>query len=203
MRYSKKSFLEKYKDIFGEMDADLKKLYEEFPIPNQFWTASASSSGKYHPDISAGSGGLARHTVLAMYWVIRWANFMNASNEDIEVALVATMLHDTYKGGWAEKWTTTVPEHPLLASGQVKKICKNTECSTEARIKLLRVADAIRSHMGIWSPDPECLDYQVFKPIHLDDMTVPSKLLALADYSASQKIYDDMKFHTSLRMYND
>ena len=46
--------------------ADLKEVALELvdEIPEYFWVVPASSSGKYHPEISLGDGGLVRHSIM-------------------------------------------------------------------------------------------------------------------------------------------
>jgi len=43
------------------------KCFDEL-CPDYFWTVPCSTSGKYHPQISLGEGGLVRHTKLAVWW---------------------------------------------------------------------------------------------------------------------------------------
>lgn len=64
--------------------------------PDTFWTQSASSSGKYHPQVSNGEGGLVRHTKLAVWWGLELARAFEL--EDMTDLIVATLLlHDVLK----------------------------------------------------------------------------------------------------------
>lgn len=190
LHYTKDIFLEHMMNLTGKLFSnDLFTLFRNFNIPNQFWSAPASMTGRYHPEIAQGEGGLVRHTLLTMSWVVRWGRFVNATEEELQCALMAAILHDTYKCGWSNDWTRcgTVPEHPIIAAGQVYKLSLDVvDENTRSKYELIR--SAIKWHMGIWSPNPEILDYDSYFPLELNDMNKVTKMVALADYSSSQKI---------------
>jgi HD domain len=168
------------------------ELLQEFPIPEQFWTASASTTGKYHPSFSVGEGGLVRHTLVNMYWVRRWANFTGAKDADVSVALAAAALHDSYKGGYSAEWTTTVPDHPFIAASEIRKFAQANAANDGIRAKWFEVATAVWTHMGRFTANPADPKNKEFNPWTLDQMTEAGKLLALADYAAAQKVYDEL-----------
>lgn len=177
---------------YVEPPSCLIKLVAELPIPDAFWTASASSTGKYHPTFSVGEGGLMHHTLLHMYWVQRWANFLGSKDSDRRIATVAAALHDTFKGGYDPVWTTTVPDHPFIAANEIRK-CAALKASNEGiKGEWHKVAQAVWTHMGIFSADPMNPANKVFVPVTLDQMTEAGRLVALADYSAAQKVYDEL-----------
>lgn len=168
------------------------ELLLHFPIPDHFWKATASTTGKYHPSFSVGEGGLMRHTMLNMYWVTRWANFFDASPSDLATAVCAAALHDTYKGGYTPDWTTTVPDHPFIAAHEIRKYA-DLEAGTDGmRDRWYEVADAVYTHMGRFTAEPRNPKNGVFDPIHLENMSVAGKMLALSDYAAAQKVYDEL-----------
>jgi hypothetical protein len=167
-------------------------LVAHFPIPEQFWTASASTTGKFHPSFSVGEGGLLRHTMLNMYWCVRWANFRGSKPSDMAVAVGAAALHDSFKGGYSKEWTSTVPDHAFIAAAEIRKYAQLEATTDGMRDRWFEVADAVYTHMGIFSSNPRNPQNKEFSPIHLEDMSEAGVLLALADYSAAQKVYDDL-----------
>ena len=194
--YSKQTLIDNIAELTGTIHTDLQILLVEYPIPEQFWVAPASMSGRYHPQLSLGVGGLVRHTLMVMWWVTRWARFVDATPLETQCAVVAAALHDTYKGGWADDWTTTVPEHPLIAAGQVEKLARNIDklgLPDEAATTFRKVKCGIKTHMGVWSPDINVLDYETYNPEHIGSMNKIQKMVALADYSASQKTDEVVK----------
>lgn len=64
--------------------------------PDTFWTQSASSSGKYHPQISVGEGGLVRHTKLAVWWGLELAEAFEMEDKT-DLIVAALLLHDVFK----------------------------------------------------------------------------------------------------------
>ncbi|MCK4822844.1 hypothetical protein KA005_44185, partial [bacterium] len=75
--------------------------------PDYFWTCPCSTTGKYHPQVSLGVGGLVRHTKLAVWWGIHLVTALCTSPElksipitQLEDEVTATLLlHDLIKNG--------------------------------------------------------------------------------------------------------
>ena len=159
--------------------------------PDYFFIVPASSTGKYHPAISLGDGGLMRHTKA----VVRFFNHIMAieqncsmfTDRQIDLGRVACLIHDINKSGDAKtyeeksdggkKKVFTVPDHPLLAAKYVLsydgKYLNNEE--------LKYIALAVGSHMGQWNTDKNS---SVVLPKPTTDM---QKIVHLADYLASRK----------------
>ena len=129
---------EKYKD-------NLKILINS--VPDYFFEIPASSTGKYHPEFSAGPQGLLRHTKVAA----RIANellslecYQNMFTKDEQDLLkIAVIMHDTLKCGEIKEQYTRF-DHPLLAANNIKKHQQETTF-TDDEIKF--ITDAISS---IW-----------------------------------------------------
>lgn len=169
-----------------------RDLVAGLPIPEHFWKASASTTGKYHPTFSVGPGGLLNHTVLNMYWCWRWANFFGSKPGVLATAVAAAALHDTYKGGYVDDWNTTVPDHPFIAANEIRKFAQLNAENEGIRDRWYEVADAIWTHMGIFSADPRRPVNREFMPVTLDNMSEAGRIVALADYAAAQKVYDEL-----------
>ncbi|MDD4876555.1 MAG: HD domain-containing protein [Dehalococcoidales bacterium] len=146
-------------------------------VPEYFWTAPASSSGKYHPPYDLGIGGTIRHTVM----MIRVAlDLLRMENENIlapsvNAVIVACIFHDSFKHGIPDSGHT-VHEHPLLAADFVYEEFKDYDM-VFADI----VSGSIRSHMGRWTTSTHS---NAILPIPENEF---DKLIALADYIASRK----------------
>ena len=86
-------------------------------VPDSFFYIPASSSGKYHPTYSLGTGGLVRHTKAATriaYELFR-VNFFKYNEIEQDIILASLILHDTYKHGLnGSRYTVT--EHPTIAA---------------------------------------------------------------------------------------
>ena len=115
-------------------------------VPEEFWTAAASSSGKYHPAFAAGTGGLVRHTRAAVWFAKQILELENAPYAYMtDYIYAALILHDTAKHGilWGE---TTVHDHPLL----VREYISQDELPVEMWQRWLGINHLISTHMGQW-----------------------------------------------------
>ena len=66
-------------------------------IPTYFWTATSSSSGKYHPDYARGEGGLVKHTLACTMFAKELFNLtMFTKLENRDEIIAALILHDTF-----------------------------------------------------------------------------------------------------------
>jgi len=154
--------------------------------PDYFWTCPCSTTGKFHPQVSLGVGGLVRHTKLAVWWGIELLGALGASPELKNIApkqlqdeVVATLLmHDMIKNGKG-----------LNAQGRpFESDVTGTHGVTLAKIIGFdapeRIFAGIACHMGIWTTDT------TFRPNSIVDPTVKAfaNLIHLADYAASRKV---------------
>ena len=116
-------------------------------VPNEFWSAPASSSGKYHAEDERSAGGLVLHEKK----VVKYAHFfaqepdcwdeMKVNNYiPYDGLIVSALLHDCVKSGnpWGPQ---TVSNHPKLAAELVIRVNGNNPY-TQA------IARTIETHMG-------------------------------------------------------
>jgi len=154
--------------------------------PDYFWTCPCSTTGKYHPQVSLGVGGLVRHTKLTVWWGIELLHALSTSPGlyDIPPAvlhdeIIATLLlHDLIKNGKG-----------LNAKGYpLERGVTGTHGVTLAKAIGFdapeRIFAGIACHMGIWTTDV------TFRPDSIVDPTIKAfaNLIHLADYCASRKV---------------
>ena len=108
-------------------------------VPKYFWEIPASTTGKYHPEYSQGKGGLVRHTRAVVFFVIELSRSWGLTEQELDIAIAAAILHDTWKCGKDGKHT--VYEHPEIAAEWAR------EDSEEGSVRW-QVADLILTHMG-------------------------------------------------------
>lgn len=122
-------------------------------IPDYFFTEAASSTGKYHPDFSQGTGGLLRHTKAAVRIAVTLLRNNSIgykfTNDEKDLIVLALIMHDSVKRGIPEEKYTKI-DHPILASNLIKSK-KNELTLTEDEFNLL--TDIIETHMGEWNTD--------------------------------------------------
>ena len=150
--------------------------------PDYFWAVPCSTSGKYHPQVSLGVGGLVRHTKLAVWWGVELLMAMQMEQHHDEI--VATLLlHDLIKNGKGldangNKLDDSVSgEHGVTLAKKIDNEFMG-QLEPESRVRIL---DGIAGHMGIWTTD------QMYRPIQEF-----AKLIHLADYCASRKVDVEM-----------
>lgn len=165
------------KDIREFAQACIKKL------PDYFWTVPASSSGKYHPQYALGDGGLVRHTLALCKFLCYFFEVESIAREftdrEIDLMLVAGMVHDGYKSGKEEDYERskhTKFNHPIIAANAVREI---DGIIPDNEVDF--VAHCIESHMGQWNFDKKTM---ITLPKPEDKYQI---LVHLADYLASRK----------------
>lgn len=146
-------------------------------VPSAFWSAPASSTGKYHPEYALGDGGLLRHTLVCIHVARDLARAYDlTSPEDLDIITIAAACHDTYKGGdtGTEPWTETAPDHGAIAADHMGDASLSYWANT-----------AVAGHMSMWIPEMRFSYYVAPTPIW--DMTWHSQVVSTADYIASRK----------------
>jgi len=145
--------------------------------PEYFWTCPASTTGKYHPEVCLGVGGLVRHTKLVVWWADQMMRAYPPDSRDTEdEVLAACLLHDLRKNGDsldARGFPTlenATSAHGIVLAAQM--------CGLRAELSdsLLRIVGAVSSHMGRWSAGD-------VRPI-----SYVERMVHLADYAASRKV---------------
>lgn len=164
-----KNEIEKIKD--KNLQRVVKTYLEEY-VPEYFWTEGASSSGRFHPPLSQGEGGLVRHTKAVCYFaeeLLRVAPYCEMTEEEQDFVRVACIVHDTCKYGTSEYNKKEYKAHPTNAADWFADCWQNTLLDNVIPEILWY---GIASHMGQWG---EC------KPLSSAEMCVH-----LADYIASR-----------------
>lgn len=153
-------------------------------VPDYFFERPASVTGKYHPDCSNGSGGLVRHTKVAVAIAneILSLEYMKKefTKNERDLLKIALIFHDSFKSGEPERRGITVKNHPLLAADFIKNNQNKTKF-TDKEIAFL--GKVISSHMGQWAysndkkqvlPKPKD-KYDIF--VHMCDFLASRKFL--------------------------
>jgi hypothetical protein len=163
------------------VDEDLRCAvcgFLEEGTPDYFWTDGASSSGKYHPKMSQGVGGLVRHTKAVVMFaeeLLRMSSYAYMSEEYKDFVIAACLLHDTVKYGLEEFDKTEYKNHARNAADAFADFCINWNFG-EPHFLLLQ---AMRSHMGQWSTDKNDRPF-----------TNIDRCVHMADYMASRPFID-------------
>jgi hypothetical protein len=179
------------RELNSIVDKNILELTKKILIsaPRYFWHIPASSTGKYHPKLSLGDGGLVRHvkacinichemfrneTILSVYF----EKELKQKGKDIIIA--ALLLHDICKSGIGdveEKYSSA--SHPLL----VRTLCR--EKKIEGGSTLEYILQLIETHMGEWTKDFITKQDILKKPV-----SNAQKFVHMIDYMASRKILD-------------
>jgi hypothetical protein len=165
------------------------QVFEKF-TPNYFWTAPASSTGKYHPAISSGRGGVVRHTKYAFWWVqnLGRAFSIDPGSMEMDACLTSILLHDLRKfGATADPVTgrsrcgNTTSTHGV----ELGQLIQDAFASNDRDVFKEIVIAGIVGHMGKWtSPEAaSCWNVIVSSPkvrqcvilIHIADMAAAQK----------------------------
>ena len=166
--------------IQSEELRDFVRYYFDCWTPAYFWTIGASSSGKFHPAMSQGEGGLVRHTKAVAWFceeLLRMSQWAYLTDERKDYARVACLLHDTAKYGKSEYDKEQYSHHGENASELVEQAWNeyfdkwenpDVRCPYE-------LTQAIKSHMGQWTHDKA---NRPFTPV--------DRLVHLSDYVASR-----------------
>ena len=122
--------------------------------PTEFYTAPASSSGKYHPQFDLGTGGLARHTaVVAVLGVDALRRYYPRNAEPprhlVDTMLAAGLLHDRCKNGYPRWGRHTQAEHPQIAAQYIADEASGSVGKPSPLVSA--VCHAVRWHYGTWT----------------------------------------------------
>lgn len=151
--------------------------------PDYFWTAPASTTWKYHPQISLNRGGLVRHTKLAVWWGIElmscWTELYDGMIDELVAAL---LLHDLKKNGdkLDAKGYPTLKNSTAFHGVYLAEQITNTLSDSPMIDSINRIIGAIKTHMGRWTSIP------VVHSIS-DNQSNLGFIVHLADYCASRK----------------
>lgn len=178
--YTKENRLKMLRNEISDIKDEKLRVFAESLVaeaPDYFFTCPASSTGKYHPTLSLGEGGLVRHTRLVVWFAEQIATAMMLDDYSKDLLVVSAIAHDIQKHGDGNT-KYTVKEHPKLAAEFVEKTW--TEMAKEDRIAkktLFTIEGIVSSHMGQWGEK--------------DGMPLPETnmelILHTADYLAARK----------------
>ena len=177
--------------------------------PDYFWTCPCSTSGKYHPQVSLGVGGLVRHTKLAVWWGIELLRMLSPSSElkkiyptGLQNEVIATLLlHDMIKNGKGLNAQGRPLESGVTGTHGVTLANKINNESLDHKLDTCpseRILIGIAGHMGIWTTNiPD-------RPDSLKDLTLKAfaNLIHLADYCASRKV-DEIYYELETEITHD
>jgi hypothetical protein len=152
--------------------------------PDYFFTASASSTGKYHPPCTLGEGGLIVHVQRAVFFANRLCSGQGVVGRNRDIVLSATILHDIAKTGQGSGAYSDYVNHPINAIKYLYGVIVDgtTLKTTNAGLDLgsiVEIYDCIRFHMTLWSPE------NIKKPI--EHYTQLELIVGTADYLAATK----------------
>lgn len=154
------------------------KSYLEETTPDYFWTIGASSSGKYHPSFSQGTGGLVRHTKAVVMFaeeLLRMSSYSYMREEYKDYVIAACILHDTAKYGISEYDKKEYKNHATNAAKAFADYAEQVMDYKPSEFLL----NAIASHMGQWSTEKEDRPF-----------TSIDRCVHMADYMASRSFID-------------
>lgn len=170
-------------------DAQLRQIVREYfymEVKPYFYEVPASTSGRYHPQIDLGKGGLVRHTRMCVRVAVELLQLKMWSKMDPDLCVAALLIHDSQKCG--DGGTHTVHEHPALASEKFLKHAMKYPQWSELSDKVNAICRMVHSHMGQWNtsnysnvvlPIPAQPDE---KFVHLCDFIASRKFIGNYDY---------------------
>lgn len=171
--------------------------------PKYFWKVPASSTGKYHPKISSGEGGLVRHTKLAVRFgkafIEAWP--MNVQHSLKDEIIAALLLHDMLKLGETENPLDTFRSYQHYVKGHGIYCAERIRQDLEFRKPKLslsqdsieNILEGIQGHMGKWTYGFEIDKILSIKISPENTTSIIAATAYLADFAASQKIDDWLK----------
>jgi len=141
-------------------------------VPDYFFTAQASSTGKYHPACTNKEGGLIVHVKRAVYIANRLCEGWGIFKLDRDIVLSAMILHDIAKTPHNDPNYTYADfeNHPINAQKYLasKELLKQSDDydDTFAEERFCKILNCIRYHMGRWTPasiKKEIKDYSLME----------------------------------------
>ena len=117
--------------------------------PDYFFTAPASSSGKFHPYFAREISGLVKHTRCVIFFAECNAASFNFDDYTRDMLIIAGLAHDIKKQGNKDIGERTVWEHPELAHDYILEMqAKYPDLISFENATI--IANAVLCHMGKW-----------------------------------------------------
>lgn len=181
-------------------------------LPDYFWHVPASSSGKYHPEYALNDGGLARHSLSALFYLdmilihpVTWARELPGMAEDaiewidelsagietwvqefdeqqIDLLRIAVLVHDGRKSGSQDEYEANPSTKFDHPIQMANAVLAIGEEFPLERENCQYIADAIKTHMGKWTTASYAPGIELERPT-----TPAQRIVSLADYLASRK----------------
>ena len=170
--------------------------------PACFWSMPAATTGKYHPAISLGEGGLVRHTRAVVRIACHLLDMQGIYPEERQysIALAACILHDCCKKWDTEKytafahprraaeliatqanilWPAEMAALPPATAGELLEHPERAYAATAPAVRCIMAA--VESHMGRWNFNTRTGE-ELPRPL-----TPMQRLVHTADFLASRK----------------
>lgn len=172
--------------------------------PLKFFTEPAAFYTKHHPEYAHGEGGLSRHTAGAMRICYSMKEMNEYSDNEMDIALIALLLHDFAKFGYKECLSEKILfEHPLLSAQLIEESFEEYKKNENVNSDVLyvynnywpQIKKAIRSHMGRFNTKEDDEGNTIVLPIPNDKI---SKLVHLSDYLSSRN-FIEINFNKKLK----
>lgn len=185
----RKTALETFPEQFANIsNEELSKQAQDFideNAPDYFWERGASSSGKYHPAVCNGPGGLIRHTKLVCMTAMALLEASDFGPDVKDQYIVASLLHDMYKDGDPLRKGTNYKMHGKHVSERiVSEIFGGDETKAFTSKVWSPIIAMVGCHMGKWTEE------KMYRPANLPDGFAHKKhciMFSTADYMASKK----------------
>ena len=159
--------------------------------PDYFWTCPCSTTGKYHPQVSLGVGGLVRHTKLAVWWGIELLRALSkepglksiSPNQLFDEIIATLLLHDLIKNGKGLGSNGRPLESGVTGTHGVILANKIADEILDQKLNnsYIRILAGVALHMGIWTT-------KLYHTIDGPGLEAFTDLIHLADYCASRKV---------------
>lgn len=156
--------------------------YFDNAVHDYFYTIAASTTGKYHPEIDLGVGGLVRHTQMCVRVAQELLNLTMFSKIEHDIVISALLIHDSQKCGDG-KSQYSLHEHPALAADAFMRFAASTKVPVPT---INAICKCVRSHMGQWNKNPYS---KAELPLPCDKN---EKFVHLCDYIASRKFIGNL-----------
>ena len=181
-------------DVFKEeleliQNAQLRQIVREYfdmAVHKYFFEIPASTTGKYHPQIDLGKGGLVRHTKMCVRVAVELLALRMFSKMDADLTISALLIHDSQKCGDGEKYSRH--DHPLLAAEKFSKHAIKYPTYPDLQIQIESICRMVSSHMGQWTTNSYS---DVVLPI---PQQADEKFVHLCDFIASRKFIGSYEY---------
>lgn len=166
----------KYQVLEGELalinDPDIQDwtLRTLQKVPEYFWYAPTSMTGKYHPACSNGRAGLIIHVKRVVYLANKICHAWGIFAQERDIVLASCILHDIAKCPPGTPYLEH-ENHPINAAGYFAK------GGTPGVVNM--IDSCVRFHMGRWTPKAIAKDIRDYELLELAVYT--------ADYLSSLK----------------